>query len=56
MARCPSPLNLVDRRRLYHIVERKVPIKEMSRQLGRYRSTIDREIRPSEFDHRESPE
>lgn len=31
--------NLADRRRLHHLVARKVPINEMARQLGRHRST-----------------
>ncbi|MEK1947972.1 MAG: IS30 family transposase, partial [Ensifer adhaerens] len=35
MSRSYSQLNLADRRRLYHFVERKVPINEMARQLGR---------------------
>ncbi|SDA93769.1 Helix-turn-helix domain-containing protein [Sinorhizobium sp. NFACC03] len=45
MSRRYSQLNLADRRRLFHFVERKLPIKEMARQLGRHRSTIYREIR-----------
>lgn len=34
MSRCYSQLTLADRRRLRHLVERKVPINEMARQLG----------------------
>ncbi|MGH6809256.1 MAG: transposase, partial [Ensifer adhaerens] len=56
MSRCYSQLNLADRRRLYHFVERKVPIQEMARQLGRHRSTIYREIRRNTFHDRELPE
>ncbi|RVJ92389.1 helix-turn-helix domain-containing protein, partial [Sinorhizobium meliloti] len=42
MSRRYSQLNLTDRRRLFHFVERKVPINEMARELGRHRSTIYR--------------
>ena len=56
MSRRYSQLNLADRRRLYHFVERKLPIKEMARQLGRHRSTIYREIRRNTFHDRELPE
>ncbi|KOF17172.1 transposase [Ensifer adhaerens] len=56
MSRCYSQLNLADRRRLCHFVERKVPINEMARQLGRHRSTIYREIRRNTFHDRELPE
>lgn len=45
MSRCYSHLTLADRRRLYQLVERKVPINEMARQLGGHRSTIYREKR-----------
>lgn len=51
-----SQLNLADRRRLHHFVERKVPINEMARQLGRHRSTIYREIRRNTFHDPELPE
>ena len=47
MSRCYQQLTLADRRRLHHLVERKVPINEMARQLGRHRSTIFAEIRRS---------
>lgn len=56
MSRRYSQLNLADRRRLHHFVERKVPINEMARQLGRHRSTIYREIRRNTFHDRELPE
>jgi IS30 family transposase len=46
MSRRYSQLNLADRRRLFHFVERKLPIKEMARELGRHRATIYREILP----------
>jgi transposase, IS30 family len=46
---CYQQLTLADRRRLHHLVERKVPINEMARQLGRHRSTIYREIRRNTF-------
>ncbi|MBB4189883.1 IS30 family transposase [Sinorhizobium terangae] len=49
MSRRYSQLNLADRRRLFHFVERKLPVKEMARQLGRHRSTIYREIRRNTF-------
>ena len=53
MSRCYSQLSLSDRRRLYHLVERKIPINEMARQLGRHRSTIYREIKRNTFRDRE---
>lgn len=56
MARRNSQLNLADRRRLFHFVERKLPIKEMARELGRHRSTIYREIRRKTFHDRELPD
>ncbi|TWB57378.1 helix-turn-helix protein, partial [Rhizobium sp. ERR 922] len=37
MSRCYKQLTLADRRRLHHLVARKVPINEMARQLGRHR-------------------
>ena len=43
MSRCYQQLTLADRRRLHHLVERKVPNDEMARQLGRHRSTIYRD-------------
>ncbi|MBD9624764.1 IS30 family transposase [Ensifer sp. ENS06] len=56
MSRRYSQLNLADRRRLFHFVERKLPIKEMARELGRHRSTIYREIRRNTFRDRELPD
>ncbi|KPH04254.1 IS30 family transposase (plasmid) [Rhizobium acidisoli] len=56
MSRCYSHLTLADRRRLHHWVERKVPINEMARQLGRHRSTIYREIKRNTFRDRELPD
>ncbi len=56
MSRCYQQLTLADRRRLHHLVERKVPINEMARQLGRHRSTIYREIRRNTYHDRELPE
>ncbi len=56
MSRRYSQLNLADRRRLFHFVERKLPIKEMARDLGRHRSTIYREIRRNTFHDRELPD
>jgi IS30 family transposase len=56
---CPDgihKLNLADRRRLFHFVERKLTIKEMARELGRHRSTIYREIRRNTFHDRELPD
>ncbi|MBB4653341.1 hypothetical protein GGQ99_005131 [Aminobacter niigataensis] len=49
-------MTLADRRRLYHLVERKVPINEMARQLGRHRSTIYREIKRNTFRDHELPD
>ncbi|MGE6783710.1 transposase, partial [Ensifer adhaerens] len=56
MSRRYSQLNLADRRRLFHFVERKLPIKEMARELCRHRSTIYREIRRNSFHDRELPD
>ena len=56
MSRCYQQLTLADRRRLHHLVERKVPINEMARLLGRHRSTIYREIRRNTFRDHELPE
>jgi hypothetical protein len=42
MSHCYQQLTLVDRRPFHHLVERKVPINEMARQLGRHRLTIYR--------------
>ncbi len=56
MSRRYSQLNLADRRRLFHFVERKLPIKEMARELGRHRSTIYREIRRNTFHDRKLPD
>ena len=56
MSRCYAQLTLADRRRLHHLVARKVPINEMARQLGRHRSTIYREIRRNTFQDHEFPE
>lgn len=56
MHRCCSHLTLADRRRLYQLKERKVPIGEIARQLGRDRSTIYREIKRNTFRDREFPD
>ncbi|EJC72182.1 hypothetical protein Rleg10DRAFT_0587 [Rhizobium leguminosarum bv. trifolii WSM2012] len=56
MSRCYSHLTLADRRRLHHLVERKVPINEMASQLGRHRSTIYREIKRNTFRDPELPD
>jgi IS30 family transposase len=55
MSRCYTQITLADRRRLHHLVEAKVPVNEMARQLGRHRSTIYREIRRNTFRDRELP-
>lgn len=56
MSGCYSHFTLADRRRLHHLVERKVPINEMACQLGRHRSTIYREIKRNTFRDRELPD
>ena len=56
MSRCYSQLTLADRRRLHKLVERKVPVNEMARLLGRHRSTIYREVRRNTFRDQELPE
>lgn len=56
MSRCYSQLTLADRRRLHKLIERKVPINEMARLLGRHRSTIYREVRRNTFRDKELPE
>lgn len=45
MPLCYSQLTLPDRRRLHDLKERKVPVGEIARLLGRHRSTIYRELR-----------
>ncbi|RVK85122.1 HTH domain-containing protein, partial [Sinorhizobium meliloti] len=49
MSQCYLQLTLPDRRRLHQLVERKVPIAEIARQLGRHRSTIYRELKRNTF-------
>ncbi|WP_234851126.1 helix-turn-helix domain-containing protein, partial [Sinorhizobium meliloti] len=49
MPLCYSQLTLSDRRRLHQLVERKVPVGEIARQLGRHRSTIYRELKRNTF-------
>lgn len=56
MSRCYSQLTLADRRRLYHLKERKVPIGEIARQLGRHRSTVYRELKRNTFHDSEFPQ
>jgi IS30 family transposase len=56
MSRCYSHFTLADRRRLHQLVERRVPINEMARQLGRHRSTIYREIKRNTFRDRALPD
>lgn len=56
MSLCYSQFTLVDRRRLHHLIERKVPINEIARQLGRHRSTIYREIKRNTFSDRALPD
>lgn len=54
--RCYSHFPLADRRRLHQLVERKVPVNEMARQLGCHRSTICREIKRNTFRDRALPD
>lgn len=56
MPLCYSQLTLSDRRRLHQLVERKVPVGEIARQLGRHRSTIYRELKRNTFHDAEFPE
>ncbi len=56
MSHCYSQLTLSDRRRLYQLKERKLPVGEIARQLGRHRSTIYRELKRNTFHDREFPE
>ena len=51
---CSSPLP--DRRRVHQLVERKVPVGEIARQLGRHRSTIYRELKRNTFHDAAFPE
>jgi len=51
-----SQLTLLDRRRLHQLMERKVPVGEIARQLGRHRSTIYRELKRNTFHDAEFPE
>ncbi|ULJ74195.1 IS30 family transposase [Rhizobium gallicum] len=56
MSLCYSQFTLSDRRRLYQLKERKLPVGEIARQLGRHRSTIYRELKRNTFHDREFPE
>ncbi len=56
MSQCYSQLALPDRRRLHQLMERKVPVDEIARQLGRHRSTIFRELKRNTFHDAEFPE
>jgi IS30 family transposase len=56
MSLCYSQLTLFDRRRLHQLMERKVPVGENARQLGRHRSTINRELKRTTFHDAEFPE
>jgi IS30 family transposase len=56
MSLCYSQLTLSDRRRLHQLLERKVPVGEIARQLGRHRSTIYRELKRNTFHDAEFPE
>jgi len=56
MSLCYQQFTLADRRRLYHLRERKVSVGEIARQLGRHRSTIYRELKRNTFHDREFPE
>ncbi|MFF0946342.1 IS30 family transposase [Rhizobium leguminosarum] len=56
MSLCYSQLTLPDRRRLFHLRERKVPVSEIAHQLGRHRSTIYRELKRNTFQDHEFPE
>ncbi|AUX76532.1 IS30 family insertion sequence transposase domain-containing protein [Sinorhizobium fredii] len=56
MSLCYSQLTLPDRRRLHQLMERKVSLAEIARQLGRHRSTIYRELKRNTFHDAESPE
>jgi IS30 family transposase len=56
MSRCYSQLTLADRRRLYQMRERKLPVGEIARQLGRHRSTIYRELKRNTFRDQQFPE
>lgn len=56
MSLCYSQLTLPDRKRLFHLRERKVSVSEIARQLGRHRSTIYRELKRNTFQDHEFPE
>jgi IS30 family transposase len=56
MSPCYSQLTLSDRRHLYQLKERKLPVGEIARQLGRHRSTIYRQLKRNTFHDREFPE
>jgi IS30 family transposase len=56
MSLCYSQLTFSDRRQLHQLVERKVPIGEIARLLGRHRSTIYRELKRNTFHDQEFPE
>ncbi|WP_018239840.1 IS30 family transposase [Ensifer sp. BR816] len=56
MSQCYLQLTLPDRRRLHQLIERKVPVGEIARQLGRHRSTIYRELKRNTFHDADFPE
>lgn len=56
MSRCYTQINIAERRRLFDLILRKVPLGEIARLTGRHRSTIYREIRRNTFHDREFPQ
>ena len=46
MPRAYQQLDLDERRTIFRLLNAKVPVAGIARQLGRHRSTIHREIQP----------
>ncbi len=45
----PIHVNLDDRRRIYRMQAKRLPVEEIARALGRHRSTINRELRRNTY-------
>jgi IS30 family transposase len=56
MSNCYSQITLSERRRLFELRQRKVPLGDIARLMGRHRSTIYREIKRNSFRDTEIPD
>ncbi|MCL8000319.1 helix-turn-helix domain-containing protein [Brucella sp. 21LCYQ03] len=53
---CYSQITLPERRRLFELRQREVPLGDIARLMGRHRSTIYREIKRNSFRDTEIPD